>query len=99
MPSRVVRQPNGKLALFSTVVDDFTIMNATVEEMLAGLATEMSLDEAEGKIRRGLDDISEEIDNLRDFKGLRRWCEALRRILFYHGWETAEERIREVLNG
>ena len=35
MPSFPVRQPNGKFAVFSTVVDDFTMFNGTREEAFA----------------------------------------------------------------
>lgn len=33
MPSRVVKHPNGLLAVFSTVVDDFTMYNCTEAEL------------------------------------------------------------------
>lgn len=34
LPARLVKQPNGLYARFSTVVDDFTHMNLTREEAL-----------------------------------------------------------------
>jgi hypothetical protein len=35
MGHHVIRQPNGKLALFSTIVDDFLVWDATKEELMA----------------------------------------------------------------
>lgn len=35
MGHHVIRQPNGKLALFSTIVDDFLVWDATKDELMA----------------------------------------------------------------
>ena len=34
MPSQMIRQPNGRFALWSTIVDDFVLLDATADEMI-----------------------------------------------------------------
>jgi hypothetical protein len=59
MPKRVIRQPNGKLALFSTIVDTLLEYNCTPDEMTIALVIgyEFSRMEAEKKVRDGLEDL------------------------------------------
>ena len=67
MPRYIVRQPNGKLAEFSTVVDHFTALEMTREEAVQWcIGQGMSVTEAEAKVKRGEDD---------DALGGRRFCE------------------------
>lgn len=40
----VVKQPNGRFAVFSTIVDDFVCMNADEEEIKSFLTAEARLD-------------------------------------------------------
>lgn len=60
MPSRVIKQPNGKLALFSSVVDHLIIYDCSYDEMYFFLTTEyrqkLPSAVAVQKIRRGLED-------------------------------------------
>lgn len=57
MPRFVVKQPNGKLALFSTVVDNFTVVDSTEAEMLETLIEDDgSKRDSLEKIARGVND-------------------------------------------
>ena len=61
MPKRIVRQPNGLFAEFSTIVDNFTVVNLTEREAAAHclqaanwswFGTTMSRKEAVAKVER-----------------------------------------------
>jgi hypothetical protein len=56
MPSRFVLQPNGRLARFSTVVDQFTHYNLTKEEATTLAREDMGRRDAEASVERGLKD-------------------------------------------
>lgn len=81
---RIVQQPNGKLARWSDVVDDFTHSDMTSEEAVA-LCREMGLTygEAEEKIYRAIVNI-------------RRFEDCIGSIELIHGKETAEQRRAEL---
>jgi len=98
MPSRIVKQPNGLLARFSTVVDDFTHYGMTEEEALEVCRDEMGRVEAEAKVQRGLDDDLTGL-GVKDPKddGLNRWRGSLHIIEIVHGKETLDERVKEIL--
>ena len=49
-------QPNGLLARFFTIVDNFTHMNMTKEEALEVAREDMGRQDAEAKVERGLRD-------------------------------------------
>jgi hypothetical protein len=53
MPSRVVVQPNGKYAVFSTVVGHFTHYDHTRDEMLEVFLEKCGRSCAEEKVQRG----------------------------------------------
>jgi hypothetical protein len=59
MPKRVIRQPNGKLALFSTIVDTLLEYNCTPDEMTNALVIgyEFSRLEADKMVSNGLEDL------------------------------------------
>lgn len=87
MAWRFVRQPSGKLARFSEIVDDFTDYDLTEEEAFA-LCREYNLHDAEesrAKVKRGMDDLP-----------LFRWKEALEVILHQHGWKVCLARMIEL---
>jgi hypothetical protein len=92
MPSRVVRQPNGLLAVFSTVVDDFTRMDLTESEALRWAREHMGRADAEAKVRRGLDDENPWTGERGD--GLSRWRDALETVRAVHGEARAGRRRR-----
>lgn len=54
MGQQIVKQPDGRLAVFSSVVDAFVIVDATPEEILEWRAEEASAKERE-RTRRELD--------------------------------------------
>jgi hypothetical protein len=88
MPSYFVVQPNGLLALFSTVVDDFTALDMTEQaavQMIVDEYAERAKHEAERGIERAKQPDREN-----------RWKECLHTIAQIHGDETAAERSREL---
>ncbi len=58
MPDQIIKQPDGKFAVWSTVVDDFTILGATVDE-LAEYYGRKAYAAATGSVR----DVIRELDN------------------------------------
>jgi hypothetical protein len=74
MAWRIVQQPNGKLARFSDVVDDFTDVDMTYEEALDECIREgMSVMDAVDKVMRGIE------------AGNARYLECLETIRMIHG--------------
>ena len=72
MAWRIVKQPNGLLARFSEVVDNFTHANLTVAEAMELCVEDMSVAAATQKVQRGIDSDS-------------RWTEAIGIIRRVHG--------------
>jgi hypothetical protein len=70
MVSRVVVQPNGLLARFSEVVDNFTHYNMTKDEAVALYQNEYHLrpSDAESKVQRAFDDPGRWISSLDDIR-------------------------------
>jgi hypothetical protein len=87
---RIVLQPNGRLARFSDVVDDFTHMDMTRDEALFTCALYMSPDEARAKVERGEKD---EPDGPRDGHPFQRWRDSIATVRAIHGFIKAERRI------
>jgi hypothetical protein len=90
----VVKKPDGRLALFSTIVDDFTVTDATPEQMEEYLIDEE--DVGRPTSRRMIE--AGQKDNRPGYvrvpgNGSERWRESLRIIGFVHG----RERLLEVL--
>lgn len=97
MPSIVCRQPNGKLALYSTIADGFTVWDADEQEMLDVLRTR-GVGELERKelVERGLADAASALGapftkNVPD--GLTRWTGAIESLTIYQNVEVADEVI------
>lgn len=86
MARRFVRQPNGKLGLFSDVVDAFTWLNLTEEEALEVCRDEMDLGPKGSveKVRSGVEDHEPWKFNVKG-DGLSRWREAIGLIERVHG--------------
>jgi hypothetical protein len=94
MPSRVVRQPNGKYAIFSTVVDSFTGANMTEEEVIARFVDRGNARaDAERAVQRAKD---EEGSEGQPNKELYRWNEALDTIRIVHGEKYLTSILKEV---
>lgn len=90
MPGRFLMQPNGKLARFSTIVDNFTHCNLTKEEAFAVAFEDMGRDEAEAKIARGV---------ARTLEAEYGWNECLETIRVIHGADECEAVVAEILGG
>lgn len=93
MPQYVVRQPNGLLATFSTIVDDFTVLDATEAEMRAEWIDKIGREEGNAKVQRGVDDDMTGLGDTTAADGLNRWRDALRTIRMVHGEDRAQRRI------
>ena len=94
MSFRYLKQPNGKLACFSDIVDDFTIYNMTEEQALEDARKDMGEDAARAKIDRALRDEPPPWSQDTATDGLRRWRDALEMIAGVHGDARRDERER-----
>jgi hypothetical protein len=86
MGQRIVKQPNGKYAAFSDIVDHFIAYDATREEALQFCVDKWKCTtaEAEEKVQRGDDDIRQD-----GSKG--RYEEAVNTIRVIHGAEEVSK--------
>ena len=91
MAWRIVKQPNGKLARFSDIVDDFTAMNMTESEIYSLCRTHLGIKDAERKVQAGLEDWKPWTIAIKG-NGLERWEDCLGTIEIVHGKKIAEER-------
>jgi len=85
MPSYFVVQPNGLLARFSTVVDDFTHMNMSETEAIETVAEEYA--------ERANREAVQAVDRAKELSEIR-WRDCLSTISSIHGNETTAERLR-----
>ena len=87
MPTYFVRQPNGKLARFSTVVDAFCEVDMSESDALRWCRERMGEDEAREKVRRAVADEPTDGPGGRRCcdQGLVRWHDSLATILHVHG--------------
>ena len=95
MGSWFVRQPNGKYARFSTVVDDFTHLNLSRQEAIQVCMDwfhGMSQREAANWLRRADRDTPIKGSEVVAPKGLRRWTDAIQTVRVVHGKRKAERR-------
>jgi hypothetical protein len=81
MGNRVVRQPNGKLAIFSTVIDKFTHTNCTHEDVVVALLGEV--------LAAQLPAIERAVKLAEEDNDLDRWRGALQTISTIHGDDEA----------
>ncbi|MFG6179612.1 hypothetical protein ACGTN6_20450 [Halomonas sp. THAF12] len=86
MAWRFVKQPNGLLAIFSDVVDDFTYVNMTAAQAFDHCKSKHGLSDADAhqKVRAGLDDWKPWAHTVKG-SGHDRWDESLRIIQDAHG--------------
>jgi hypothetical protein len=97
MAWRFVKQPNGLLARFSEVVDDFTEYDMSVSDALEYCKPLMGTLDANGKVDRALADDMTGIGQASPLgDGLDRFRDAIATIKQIHGYETALEREREL---
>jgi len=91
MPQRVIRQPNGNLALFTSVSDHFLYCDCTPDEMREILIGEYDYNRRDTakKIQAGLEDWLPYREGVRG-TGLTRWHEDAFTALVVHGPEDAD---------
>lgn len=82
MPQHVIKQPNGKYAIFSSVVDHFIAYDASVEEVYAHFR-ELAVAESERQTKRGI----EQADQF----GSVRFIKDLDTVRLIHGDQVADE--------
>lgn len=94
----IVKQPDGKFARFSTVVDDFTHYGMTEAEAVEVCRGEnLGQADARAKVDRAIGDEALNGGGPRKTNGLWRWRRALSTIRVIHGPERRRQRIREIL--
>lgn len=91
MPQRVVRQPNGKLALFSSVVDHFLYYDCDAEELYQIMIEEYDYNRraAMQKLMAGIDDWKPYTFGIKG-TGRTRWNDDAFQALIVHGPENAD---------
>lgn len=94
MPARFVNQPDGRLAVFSTVCDDFTHYDLSNEEAIEYGTQEWGRFNAEQKIEAARADRLEHGPGPGD--GLGRWREALTAIAAQHGMEGLKTTLADI---
>lgn len=83
MPQHITKQPNGKYAIFSSVVDDFVVYDATPEECYEHFR-QQAVEESDRRTKQSLDIANQCKDRFgKDI-------DIVRRI---HGDEQAEKRL------
>lgn len=82
---RVVKQPDGRYAIFSEIVDCFTIMNLTRDEMIEECVEEVGRRDAEAKVQRADEERPDPRDRIGADEQYTRWEEALDIIKRVHG--------------
>lgn len=90
MAWRIVKQPNGLLAIFSDIVDNFTVYHMTPEEAFKECFEQTGRQEAMDKVQRGIDDI-EPWSHSKKGDGLSRWRDCLELIEMQHGVKARKE--------
>lgn len=92
---RFVRQPNGLLARFSDVVDDFTHYDMTEEEAVEEAREDLGREAAIKKVKAGVEDYEPWTNNVKG-DGLSRWRDCLESIESVHGKEKLAEVERTI---
>jgi hypothetical protein len=96
MPQYFARQPNGKLARFSTIVDSFCTINETRKDAIEWCIRQgMTQAEAKAKVKRAVDD--EPIDNepRKCDEKLHRWYSSLETIMYLKGTDELTDILNE----
>lgn len=94
MAWRIVKQPNGRLARFSDIVDDFTHLDMSEEDALALCREVMPPSAATKKVQDAQDDIEPSSHNVKG-NGLSRWKDSLQSIAMVHGIQAVEKLLNE----
>jgi hypothetical protein len=93
MPRRVIKQPNGKLAIFSTIVDHVVYYDCTPDEAIELIIQEDRLcpDDARVKVQRGIDDLDPYTGKPGD--GHQRWDDDMFQMLIIHGGDSMDQKV------
>lgn len=85
MGNRIVKQPNGLLACFSDIVDNFTVLNMNESEAIDWVVEQYDAGPkaASEKVQAGLNDFKP--FSKQPGSGLDRWNDCLETIEFRHG--------------
>lgn len=98
MPSYLVKQPDGKYAMFSTIVDDFTHADMTEDQAVLAVFESMGEDDRENLVHADMIDRAKrdapawEYDHKAPH-GQRRWMGAIAAIQRVHGEARAQRRV------
>ena len=95
MGRQIIKQPNGKYAIFSSIVDDFVFANATAKEMI-----DFCVEEEASKIRESIKHIIDMLDkNEKPYHQFTmNWEEALDTIKEVHGEEGLKDTLEAINN-
>lgn len=92
MGRHIIKQPNGKLAIWSTIVDNFIMTDATPEEYV-----DFRINEETERVKKDLKEIFEKIEKgERYHHTVYQWEEALERLELIHGKEELERVLKEI---
>ena len=94
MAWRIDKQPNGKFARFSDIVDDFTHLDMTEEEALLVCRENCGIETAKQKVKNAVDDIKP-WTNIPG-NGTERWEYDMDKVLRVHGADRSHEIYRTI---
>lgn len=97
MAWRFVKQPNGLLARFDEIIDNFTHANYSPADAVALGVADYAMDEASAKrkVQAAIDDMDIMGSGIPG-SGLDRWNDALETIGFRHGKQAVAEMLKEM---
>ena len=79
MSHEIIRQPNGLFAVWSTIVDDFVMVDATPEDIIVD-----ELEDAKERISKEITDIVNVLNSGKPYMHFRSWKQAQKDRRFYH---------------
>lgn len=91
MPRRVIKQPNGKLAIFSSIVDHIIYYDCNPDEAMEVImdVDKLHPDYAREKVKRGIDDL--EYYGKKHGDGRWRWDNDMFHMLCVHGTDSESD--------
>jgi hypothetical protein len=95
MAWRFVKQPNGKLAVFSDIVGTFIMYDMTEEEAVEYAREKMGREDALTKVRAGIEDHRPWTVGVKG-TGLERWNDSLKTIEITHGKAERDDIEKEI---
>ncbi len=89
MGRQVVKQPNGKFAIFTSICDDFVLMDATQEELLEEVGKEAAERAKEDYLR-----LMGTIQSQTQAVQTKNWNECLNTLKHVHGVRKMSKRMK-----